>query len=269
MQKNKKIGVFDSGLGGLFIADSIRKKMPAYDYVYLGDTLHIPYGQRGDDQIYELSLAAMRYLIAQDCDLIVMACNTASAVALRKLQQIFLAQEFPHKRILGVVVPTLEAAIDHGATNIGMIATARTVHADIYGIELKKINPSVRLVSIATPLLVPLMENQGDAYIDVVLADYLKPLKEAKAESVILGCTHYAALKHRVAEHMGAGVHVISQDDIIPNKLLDYLARHPEMEGRLSRGGTFEIYATDTNEHFTHNVTAMMGEEAKVKKAVY
>ncbi len=269
MQKNKKIGVFDSGLGGLFIADSIRKKMPTYDYVYLGDTLHLPYGPRSNDQIYDLSLNAMRYLMAQGCDLIVMACNTASAVSLRKLQQVFLANEHPHKRILGVVVPTLEAAIDHGATNIGMIATSRTVQSRIYEVELQKINSAISLHAVATPLLTPLIENGGEKYLKEVLSDYLVPIRAAKVESLILGCTHYAALKHMARDMMGAGVHVISQDEIIPDKLSDYLLRHADMEGRLSRGGTFHIHATDTNEHFTRNVQEILGDQMPLIKAVY
>ncbi len=152
MKRNKKIGVFDSGLGGLFIADSIRKRMPDYDYLYLGDTLHLPYGRRSDAAIYDLSEKAMRYLFAQGCDLIIMACNTASAAALRKLQQGFLAREFPERRILGVVVPTLEVAIDHGAERIGLLATQRTVQSNIYEAELRKINPAVTLTAVAAPL---------------------------------------------------------------------------------------------------------------------
>ena len=162
MKNQGKIGVFDSGLGGLFIADSIRKRLPAYDYLYLGDTLHLPYGRRSDAALYDLSEKAMRYLFAQGCDLVIMACNTASAAALRKLQQVFLAREFPEKRILGVVVPTLEVAIEHGAHRIGLLATQRTVHSNIYEIELKKINPFVQLVAVASPLLVPLIEDGGE-----------------------------------------------------------------------------------------------------------
>lgn len=269
MQKNKKIGVFDSGLGGLFIADSLRKKMPLYDYVYLGDTLHVPYGPRSDDQIYDLSVAAMRYLVEQGCDLIVMACNTASAVALRKLQQVFLANEHPDKRILGVVVPTLEAAIDHGAMNIGMIATSRTVQSRIYDVELQKINPGIRFHAVATPLLTPLIEYDGAKYMDMILDDYLAPLKALKVQTVILGCTHYVAAKNNVAKTMGTGVHVMSQDEIIPDKLLDYLTRHADIEGRLSCAGTLEIHATDTNEFFTKNVANILGSQKPLIKAVY
>ena len=266
MENNKKIGVFDSGLGGLFIADSIRKRLSGYDYIYLGDTLHLPYGRRSDAAIHDLSEKAMRYLFDAGCDLVIMACNTASAAALRKLQQGFLAKEFPSKRILGVVVPTLEVAIEQGAHKIGLLATQRTVHSKIYEIELQKINPKVKLTAIASPLLVPLIEDGGEKYLDAVLSDYLAPMKNV--ESIILGCTHYVALKGRIQKLLG-GVTVISQDDIIPAKLEDYLKRHPEMETRLSKGGTFEIHATDTNENFVRNCEELLGEKKSLIKAVY
>lgn len=268
MKNGGKIGVFDSGLGGLFIADSIRKRLPAYDYLYLGDTLHLPYGRRSDAAIYDLSEKAMRYLFAEGCELVVMACNTASAAALRKLQQGFLAREFPDRRILGVVVPTLEVAIEHGAHRIGLLATQRTVQSNIYEIELKKINPFVKLTAVASPLLVPLIEDGGENYLDIVLEDYLRPMKDAKVQSLILGCTHYVALKGRV-QAMMEDCDLISQDDIIPAKLEDYLSRHPEMETRLSKGGTFDIRATDTNENFKKNVRDLMGADLNLIQAEF
>lgn len=268
MIKSLKIGVFDSGLGGLFIANAVRKRLPAYDYLYLGDTLHLPYGRRSNDAIYDLCEKAMRYLFEQDCALVIMACNTASAAALRKLQQEFLVREFPHKRILGVVVPTLEAAIDHGAHNIGMLATQRTVQSKIYEIELQKINPAVTLHAVSSPLLVPLIEDGGDKYMDAVLGDYLAPLIKEKVESVILGCTHYVALKDRVQRALPAA-RILSQDDIIPDKLSDYLNRHPEMETLLSRGGTLDVRATDANDNFQKNVESLLGMETRLKQAAY
>lgn len=264
----KKIGVFDSGLGGLYIADSLKKRLPAYDYVYLGDTLHLPYGRRSDEAIYDLSEKAMRYLFAHGCDLVIMACNTASASALRKLQQGFLADEFPDKRILGVIVPTLEETIERGARKIGLLATQRTVHSNIYEIELKKINPDMELCAVASPLLVPMIEDGGEKYLNAVLEDYLFPMKEAGVESVILGCTHYVALKARIKKILG-DVTVMSQDDIIPLKLEDYLHRHPEMETRLSKGGLFEIHATDANENFARNCEKILGEKKNMIEARY
>ncbi len=266
MKNGGKIGVFDSGLGGIFIARAIRDALPAYDYLYLGDTLHLPYGKRSDGAIYDLSEKAMRYLFESGCDLIIMACNTASAAALRKLQQGFLAREYPTRRILGVVVPTLEVAIEQGAEKIGLLATQRTVTSNIYDLELKKINPKVELISVASPLLVPLIEDRGEKYLDTVLEDYCASMKDV--QSVILGCTHYVALKERLKKIL-PGAALISQDDIIPAKLSDYLTRHPEMETRLSRGGGFEIHVTDANENFRQSVRDLLGQDADFKEASY
>ncbi len=268
MKNGKKIGVFDSGLGGLFIARAIRARLPAYDYLYLGDTMHLPYGRRSDDALYDLCEKAMRYLIAQGCDLVIMACNTASAAALRRLQQGFLAREHPDKRILGVIVPTLEVAIERGAHKIGLLATQRTVQSSIYDMELKKINPGVIMTPVAAPLLVPMIEEGGQKYLYDVLEDYLKPMKDGGVQSVILGCTHYVAIKSMVRSILG-DVDVLSQDDIIPEKLADYLNRHPEMELRLSHGGTFEIQATDANENFQSNIDTLMGKKIILKQAIY
>lgn len=269
MKRNKKIGVFDSGIGGLFIANSIRKRLPAYDYLYLGDTLHLPYGRRSDQAIYDLSEKAMRYLFEQGCDLIVMACNTASAAALRNLQQGFLAREFPQNRILGVIVPTLEVAIEQGAERIGLIATHRTVHSGVFQQELTKINPNVRMTAVAAPLLVPLIEDGGEKYLDTVLDDYLEPMRQDKVQSIIVGCTHYVSIKENISRLLHGKASLISQDDIIPEKLADYLDRHPEMEERLSTGGTFELQATDTNENYKKNIDDIMGTATSVKQAVY
>lgn len=251
----QKIGIFDSGLGGLYIARAVRAALPDYDYVYLGDTLHVPYGPRSDEAIYALSEAAMRHLFAQDCAMVLMACNTASAAALRALQQGFLARDYPDRRILGVIVPTLEAAIESGYTRIGLIATARTAASGIYEAELKKINPAIELHTQATPLLVPLMEQGGEAYLDQVLGDYLAPLADQAIDGLILGCTHYAGLKARIGRHVSCAV--FSQDDIIPAKTADYLSRHPEMAARLSRGGTMSVHVTDLNDHFSRNISAL------------
>lgn len=263
----RKIGIFDSGLGGLYVAQAVRKALPDYDYLYLGDTLNLPYGRRSNDRIHDLCEAAMRHLFAQGCELVLMACNTASAACLRKMQQGFLAHEFPEKRVLGVVVPTLEAAIDSSHTNIGLIATERTAHSNIYETELQKINPAVRLHSKAAPLLVPLIEHGGEKYIDMILKDYIDPLLANNIDCLILGCTHYISLKDK-ARSM-TGVDILSQDDIIPTKTAEYLARHPDMEGRLSRHGTFEIQATDLNEFFEKNIRALVGPGFSVSKADY
>ncbi len=259
--RNKKIGIFDSGLGGLYVARAVHKAMPEYDYVYMGDTMNVPYGGRSSEVIYQFSENAIRHLFeAHACDLVVIACNTASVTALAKLQREFLPQNYPDKRILGVIVPTLESATELGATQIGLIATEYTISSKIYDEEIAKITPSARIFGQPTPLLVPLIENQGEKYMDIVLNDYLEPIIEKGLDSLILGCTHYIAIKDQVRDMTHHRVRVLSQDEIIPPKLRDYLHRHPEMEERLSKNGTFSVFATDVSPSFLKNVQKLMGE---------
>ena len=268
--RNKKIGIFDSGLGGLYVARAVQKALPKYDYAYLGDTLNVPYGGRSSEAIYKLSESAIRYLFEQqECDLVIIACNTASVTALRKLQQEFLVNEYPDKRILGVIVPTLESATELGSTQIGLIATEYTVRSKIYDEEIAKIIPSATIFGQPTPLLVPLIENHGEKYMDEILGDYLEPIVEKGLDSLILGCTHYIEIKNKVREITRHRVRVLSQDEIIPPKLKDYLSRHPEMETRLSKNSSFEVFATDVNPSFIKNVEKLMGTGVPIQKADY
>lgn len=170
-----KLGVFDSGLGGLLIARAIRETLPDVDMVYFGDTLHLPYGNRSVEAIYAYSRNAMDFLFAQDCQLVVTACNTVSASALRPLQQVYLPARFPDRRILGVVVPTLECCLDRGYKNLGVIATHHIVRSGIYAAELTKLDPAIKIHQQATPLLVPMIENDGMKWIRPVLEEYLAP----------------------------------------------------------------------------------------------
>ena len=245
-----KIGIFDSGLGGLNIARSVRAQLPQYDYIYLGDTMRVPYGNRSQETILAYTRAAMEHLFAQDCQIIIIACNTASAAALRILQQTYLPNAYPDRRILGVVVPMLEQASESGCHNIGLIGTDYIVHSNVYAQELAKINPAIRMTAQATPLLVPLLEMNGEAWLDSVLRSYLSPLLAQDIEALVLGCTHYGLLKPYLAEILPANVAVFSQDDTIPVKLADYLERHPEQETCLSRGGNMRFCVTDAAQSY-------------------
>lgn len=241
-----KLGFFDSGLGGLLIARSVRDLIPQYDTIYFGDTLHLPYGNRSFDALYAYSCRAMDFLFDEmDCKLIVTACNTVSAGVLRRLQQDYLIKKYPDRRILGVVVPTLETAIDRGFKNIGVIATNFTISSDVYPEELKKINPDIQIHQMNTPLLVPLIENGGMKWIDSVIADYLQPMKDAKIECLILGCTHYSFIKNQISQFFDGSVEVISQDEIIPHKLVDYLRRHSEIDQVLDKNNQAEYFVSD------------------------
>lgn len=261
-----RVGVFDSGLGGLLINQAINAYLPDLDTVYLGDTLHLPYGNRSKGAIYDYTLRAMQFLFEkQDCKLIILACNTASAAALRRLQQEYLPRHYPDRRILGVVVPTLEAAIEQEHRNLGLIATNYIVSSDIYAEELGKINSDIKIHQTATPLLVPLIENGGEEWLDSVLSRYLSPLFDARIENLILGCTHYVSLKAHIRTM--CDIPVIAQDDIIPPKLLDYLGRHPEIEADLTRNAMREFYVSDVTENYTFAAQKLYGQNINTRKA--
>ncbi len=257
-----KLGVFDSGLGGVLIARAIREAFPELDIVYLGDTVHLPYGNRSEGSIYECAKACMEALFAQDCNLIIMACNTASASALRRLQQEYLPGAYPDRRILGVVVPTIEEAIDRGYSKLGLIGTNYTVSSNVYPEELQKINPEISIVQKNTPLLVPLIEHDGGAWLDDVLADYLKGFEDV--ETLLLGCTHYVHLKDRIRARYDFDV--LSQDEIIPRKLGQYFDNHPEIYDVIDRGGRNDFYVTDLTPHYEASASELFGKAITLKK---
>jgi len=237
-----RIGVFDSGLGGLAIARAVIARLPQYDYLYLGDTKRVPYGGRSQETIHEFTSEALRYLFAADCQLVILACNTASAEALRKSQQEYLPVHYPDRRVLGVIIPTAEAVFETGSpATVGVLATEATVESDAYGRELRRLSAEVSVRHRAAPLLVPLIEHDGERYLDAVLNDYLADL--AGVDALVLGCTHYAWLKDRVRARFPGPV--ISPDEVVPEKLADYLARHPEIETKLGRGGDRQYHVTD------------------------
>ncbi|MEZ5813526.1 MAG: glutamate racemase [Alphaproteobacteria bacterium] len=260
-----KLGIFDSGLGGIMIARAIRDLLPDIDMVYLGDTLHVPYGNRSAEAIYDYSKAAMEHLFAeQRCQLVIMACNTASASALRKLQQEYLPGAYPERRILGVVVPTIEYALDQGYKRIGLIGTNYTVHSNVYEEELQKINPEIEIFQVNTPLLVPLIECDGMAWMEEVLDHYIQPLIEKNIEAIILSCTHYACLKDVIRRRYG--IDVISQDEIIPIKLVNYLERHSESDALIMRNGGENFYVTDLTQDYTKKASHFFGRNIALKR---
>jgi glutamate racemase len=260
-----KIGVFDSGLGGLAIAQSIIAAMPEYDYLYLGDTKRVPYGNRSQDAIHEFVGEALDYLFANDCQLVVLACNTASAEALRKSQQQYLPANYPERRVLGVLIPAVEAAVEGlKRGTVGVIATASTVESGSYIREIERLSPETRVVQIATPLLVPLVENDGLKYVGQILADYLEPLRVQLVHALILGCTHYCHLKQEVRSMMDC--RVVSQDEVVPGKLKDYLSRHPEIESKLTRGATRQYAVTDLPPDYPALVRRLSGSDLQLEK---
>ena len=242
-----KIGVFDSGLGGLLILKAIHKKLPQYDYTYLGDTKRLPYGNRSRATVYEWTKQAVEYLFKHNCKLIILACNTASVQTLRRLQQEYLPRRYPGRRILGVVVPTLETAIEAGGKRVGIIGTKVTVQSKVYQKELSKRSRTLKIVPKPTPLLVPIIEETNTKLLKPALQHYLKPLLAQNINSLILACTHYAKLKYPIRAIAGKKIKVISQDEIIPAKLSNYLQRHSEINSALSQHATIELLVTELN----------------------
>lgn len=259
-----KLGVFDSGLGGLLIAKSIHHHMPDLDLFYFGDTLHLPYGNRSEDAIEYYTRRAMDAMFEQGCGLIVLACNTASAACLRRLQQNYLPEKWPDRNIIGVVVPTLEESIDTKAKNIGLIATNYVVHSNIFKQELTKLSPDLVLQSIATPLLVPLIENGGGRWLEDVLGSYLQEFDLNNMDHLILGCTHYVRLKPILAKILPSHIKLISQDDIIPRKLEAYLKRHPHYVARMDKGEV-EFFVSDLTQNYQASANDLYGYPVDVK----
>jgi glutamate racemase len=245
--KAMKIGIFDSGLGGLFITKSLVKDLPQYDYVYLGDTQRVPYGNRSSEAVYQFLKEAVNYLFEHDCELIIVACNTASACAsLRKIQKEYLPRHYPKRRVLGIILPTAESAMaDTRTKRIGVLATQGTVNSEAYIREVRKISPSAKVFQQAAPLLVPLIESNGIEFAKPILRSYLSPLKKRNIDTLILGCTHYPILKKQIGKICGKDVRVISQDEIISEKVKDYLKRHPEIDEKLEKKRRRQFLVTD------------------------
>ncbi len=262
-----KIGVFDSGLGGLAIAQSIIRRLPQFDYLYLGDTKRVPYGGRSQETIHEFTSQALTYLFENHCQLVILACNTASAEALRKSQQEYLPKHYPDRRVLGMIIPSAEAVFEVSQPNsVGVLATSSTVESGSYKRELCRVQEDIAVIQVAAPLLVPLIENRGQKYILPILEDYLQPLKEAGVESVVLGCTHYCLIKDQVRQVMGCPV--ISQDEVIPEKVANYLTRHPEIESKLSQSRRREFHVTDITPGCSDLAWALGKEEIHLEKVV-
>lgn len=247
-----KIGIFDSGLGGLIILKEIIKKLPQYDYIYLGDNARTPYGNRSQEVIYKFTEQAVDFLFKQDCQLIIIACNTASAEALRKIQQEWLPENYPDRRVLGVIRPVVEQAVKVGKKKIGVIGTKGTIASEAYIKELEKLRPQIEVSQQACPLLVPLIEEgwQKSDMTKRVLRTYLKPLKLAKVDTLILGCTHYPILFKDIQGIMGPRTKVLNSGEIVAESLEDYLKRHLEIESKLDKNSQYKFQVTDLSEHY-------------------
>lgn len=260
-----KIGIFDSGLGGLLITKSLISTLPEYDYMYLGDTKRVPYGNRSQKVVYQFLEQGVRYLFEHGCVLVIVACNTASAEALRKIQKEFLPRYYSKRKVLGVIIPTAETVRDKNLKNVGVLATQGTVNSKAYIREIKKLDRSITVIQQAAPLLVPIIENHTTRFANPVLAEYLKPFKDAKVEGIILGCTHYPILKKPIRKILGKKIEIISQDEFIGGKLKEYFHRHPEVMRKLSRSEKKEIYLTDITKAYQNLCVEWFGKKASPK----
>ena len=241
-----KIGVFDSGLGGLVITKAFINKMPEYDYFYYGDSRHLPYGEKTAGRILNYTLNAMKYMISNDCKIIVIACNTATSIALRYIQQRFIPKYAPDVKVLGVVIPTVESAIEQKAKKTGVVATNATAKYHIYREELHKLDSEVEVLEIATPELVPMIESNNFKKAEKLVNKYAENF--IGYDSLILGCTHYPLIKDYFRISLPE-VKIISQDEIMGDKLHDYLSRHSEIESKLSKNSNYEFQVSSLNKH--------------------
>jgi glutamate racemase len=264
------IGVFDSGYGGLTVLREFVDRLPQYDYLYLGDNARAPYGTRSFDTVYRYTLQCVKWLLQQNCPLIILACNTASAKALRSIQQNDLHGLDPNARVLGVIRPTTEIIGKHTQTNsIGVLATNGTVQSKSYLIEIERFFPDVKIDQEACPMWVPLVENNehqsegADYFIEKHINNILSRNKDI--DTLLLACTHYPLLKEKIEKHLPKNVKLVSQGEIVADSLKDYLRRHPEIESKISKDGNRVFYTTDSTEDFNSKATIFFGERVEAR----
>lgn len=271
--RKSPIGVFDSGLGGLTVLKEIVNQMPGYDYVYLGDSARAPYGTKDFDTVYQYTLEAVKWLFNAGCPLVILACNTASAKALRNIQQKDLPTLAPENRVLGVIRPTTEVIGDYTESNhIGILGTQGTVDSGSYLIEIAKSFPEVHVFQQACPTWVPLVES-GDyldeSIADPIILDCLTQLgqQSPKIDTILLACTHYPLLYPRIRYMLPNHIEVVSQGEIVAESLVGYLKRHPEMDQRLSKSNSIDFYTTGDVETFSKGATVFWGTKIAAKPA--
>lgn len=253
------IGFFDSGLGGLTILREVVKVLPQYDYVYFGDTANLPYGDKTEEEIYALTKAGVTKLFEQDCLLVVVACNTASSESIRRLQDTFLLEEYPDRKILGVIVPTVEELLETDSKAAMLLATQRTVHSGKYEKEIKnRATREVTLHSVPMSKLVPLIES-GNVEAAGHLAVAAIESEAGESDTVVLGCTHYTLLKVQLREYFADKIKILSQDEIIPKKLARYLSRHPELTEKLTSTGKRSIQLSEHRPDYDRLTATFLG----------
>ncbi len=264
MQQQGPIGVFDSGYGGLTVLKEIVKVLPSYSYLYLGDNARSPYGTRSFETVYQYTLECVNWFFQQGCSLVILACNTASAKALRTIQQNDLPNIDPTKRVLGVIRPTTEVIGNFSTSNcVGVLGTTGTVQSQSYPIEIAKFYPQLQIFQEACPMWVPLVENNefdkpgADYFVQYHLTHLLQQNKTI--DTVLLACTHYPLLLEKIKPFLPKGVTVLSQGSIVANSLEDYLQRHTALAARCKKDGIIQFYTTDSTEDFDSKASIFFG----------
>ncbi len=263
LQTTGPIGVFDSGYGGLTILDKIREYMPEYDYLYLGDNARTPYGSRSFEVVYEFTLQAVKKLFELGCPLVILACNTASAKALRTIQQTNLPLIDPTRRVLGVIRPTAECiGTLTQSRHVGILATSGTIKSESYLMEVHKLFPDVTVTGEACPMWVPLVENNEYASegADYFVQKHIRQLleKDPKIDTIILGCTHYPLLIEKIRQFTPSHVRIVPQGEYVAHSLRDYLYRHPEMDIRCTKNGTCRFLTTESTAKFEESASIFL-----------
>lgn len=265
------IGIFDSGYGGLTILTKIREALPQYDYIYLGDNARAPYGTRSFEVVYEFTLQAVTKLFEMGCHLVILACNTASAKALRSIQIHDLPNLDPTRRVLGVIRPTVECigSITR-SRHVGVLATSGTIKSESYPLEIHKLFHDIKVSGEACPLWVSLVENneaQGEGT-DYFVRKYIKELlaKDNLIDTVILGCTHFPLLLPKIKQYMPEGITTVTQGELVADSLKDYLTRHPEIDKKCTKGGRCVYRTTESEEKFTESASTFLNEAIRVER---
>jgi len=265
------IGIFDSGYGGLTVLSEIKKLMPQYDFIYLGDNARAPYGNRSYELVYEFTLQAVKWFFQQGCHIVILACNTASSKALRDIQQKYLPDVNSNKRVLGVIRPTAEAITKLTKTgHVAVLGTENTIQSKSYEKEIEKLNPDLQLTSEACPMWVPIVENKeydkpgADYFVKQHLDNLLS--KDEKIDTIILGCTHYPLLLQKIIQYTPKNISIISQDTYVAESLRDYLYRHPEMDLLCSKNARRRYCTTESAEKFGDLASLFLKESIEVEK---
>ena len=271
MDQQRPIGVFDSGYGGLSVLKEITAALPEYDYIYMGDNARAPYGPRDFDTVYEYTLQCVKWFFSQGCSLVVLACNTASAKALRTIQQTDLPTLDPSRRVLGVIRPTSEVIGKYSKTgHVGVMGTTGTVQSCSYLIEIEKFYPEIKVSQQACPIWVPLVETNehlspgADYFIKKHIDQLLE--KDTAIDTILLACTHYPLLIDKIMKYVPGNVSVISQGEIVAASLKDYLNRHPEIEEKCSKSQGRKFYTTGDTGDFNNHASLFFGEKVLSEK---